>query len=776
MSPNNRPARSTAIAAAPSAGQTAPAPTALTLTEPVAAANPEGPDLTDQLSLERWMVSVTEGEQGSQFFGFRGVLEKLLPPLVDAIRHEAFEAPSHRPGPPPTAARALQEANADPPVVALVGLFRVFDLARLEVAKARIVEEVGAALCDELKVSRLAAAVDRSDGSPPRWPPTLQYQVGLFVTRLVRDCIPLFELKKRRVLVDGEGRIEDYLRIRPELKERLNAAQLESSRPQWWPMIEPPQNWSALAGGGYHALPTALLSARRWVEAEKVQKLIDRSQADLTRVYRAVNHLQQVRWAINVSVLNTADQLFKATAEGNPKSESAIARRSAMKRLKEQAAKLKEQAAIFFPVYLDHRGRIYYRPGPLSPQGGDLSKALLVFAKPRPLGTLAAYRWLLRHGANVLGENGSGRLSAEDQVVLMESITMRARVSAISHDPMSTLGSWIHAADPWRFLAFAFEYGRYLRLTGQDFTSKQYRTDLTWLSPEEQDRKYPVKLNLEFETALPISMDASASGVQHYSLATRDSEGAAVSNLIGGEEPRDLYREVANSTLAAIEHSEDELLQRWHASGLINRSLVLLVMAKQYNLTQRGACRKLQETLEERYAATQDDPESFPFRPYEFFGAALALAKPIWKATKEIISAPEEAIGFLSRSGRRAATAGHSLRWQASSGFPVIQLTPICRSETITTCLSHARKTPANWVHSQDAALLVKTINSLPHDLPIGTVHDCFVMHPADAEQVYCTARDELVEMYKGDPLGKWLDQISARVDYRFVKEESLHP
>ena len=57
-------------------------------------------------------------------------------------------------------------------------------------------------------------------------------------------------------------------------------------------------------------------------------------------------------------------------------------------------------------------------------QGNDLAKALLVFAEPATLASVEGYRWFLRHGANVLGEDGSDKLDAEPD---REELTDRER-------------------------------------------------------------------------------------------------------------------------------------------------------------------------------------------------------------------------------------------------------------------------------------------------------------------------------------------------------------
>ncbi len=103
----------------------------------------------------------------------------------------------------------------------------------------------------------------------------------------------------------------------------------------------------------------------------------------------------------------------------------------------------------------------------------------------------------------------------------MESDEIVTRVMRIAEFPTRDTPLWTRAGDPWSFLAFALEYGRYLDETGYSRARRE-------------------AANLSFETGLPISMDASTSGYQHMALALRDRHDAAATNLLPGPR-RDLY-------------------------------------------------------------------------------------------------------------------------------------------------------------------------------------------------------------------------------------------
>src|SRR5690606_17380310 len=55
-----------------------------------------------------------------------------------------------------------------------------------------------------------------------------------------------------------------------------------------------------------------------------------------------------------------------------------------------------------------------------------------------------------------------------------------------------------------------------------------------------------------YPSSLPIGLDGSCNGLQHYSAALRDPEGGRAVNLIGGEVPSDIYGIVAEKVLAKV--------------------------------------------------------------------------------------------------------------------------------------------------------------------------------------------------------------------------------
>ena len=57
----------------------------------------------------------------------------------------------------------------------------------------------------------------------------------------------------------------------------------------------------------------------------------------------------------------------------------------------------------------------------------------------------------------------------------------------------------------------------------------------------------------EFVSRIPVAMDGSCSGIQHFSAMLRDERGGAAVNLVPQELPADVYRAVAEKVIEQAE-------------------------------------------------------------------------------------------------------------------------------------------------------------------------------------------------------------------------------
>ena len=150
---------------------------------------------------------------------------------------------------------------------------------------------------------------------------------------------------------------------------------------------------------------------------------------------------------------------------------------------------------FYFPHNVDYRGRVYPLPALVNPQGDDLGRNMLLFAKGEQIVDEEDFKWICVHGANMYGTKGT----FEERVKWIKS--REECILASAADPFEEQW-WTDASDPWGFLAFCFEYSKWKK-EGYGYVSY-----------------------------LPVHQDASNNGIQIMSLLLRDEKIGRKVNLI----------------------------------------------------------------------------------------------------------------------------------------------------------------------------------------------------------------------------------------------------
>jgi len=192
------------------------------------------------------------------------------------------------------------------------------------------------------------------------------------------------------------------------------------------------------------------------------------------------------------------------------------------------AQEILEFEQFYFVWRMDFRGRLYPQQTLLHPQAGDMPKSLLLFAKEKPLNE-EGKKWFFVHGANCYGE------------VDKEIFAKRIAWVEEHHDSILSCAReyreekfWKKAGDPFKFLAWCFEYARYLE------------------NPEN------------FTTGIPIAIDGSNNGFQHITALLKDLEGAKKVNVLpscdeaGALKMSDFYAEVAHELQVEMSNKVEE--------------------------------------------------------------------------------------------------------------------------------------------------------------------------------------------------------------------------
>ncbi len=332
--------------------------------------------------------------------------------------------------------------------------------------------------------------------------------------------------------------------------------------PEFAPCVVQPRDWTSPRNGGYY-LPE-VSSMLPLVKVNRRSHLKSLTKAQMPAAYKAINALQSVEWEINTDVLETAKQVQEMDlAIGMPQAEpyrpseapipAELAHlrgsdlRDAMteaqfdkfKAWKQEAneiylrestraaqyiettralscaTKYAQFPALFFVYTMDSRSRVYVRSSLIGPQGGDLQKALVRFHRAEKLGARGRY-WLAVQGANVWGED---KVSFDARVAFIEG--MEEDIRDIAADPI-TFRQWANADKPWQFLAWATEWAALL-----DWEDAGNHAE-------------------DFQSKIPVAMDGSCSGIQHYSAMLADKRGGAAVNLTEADKPSDIYQTVAD--------------------------------------------------------------------------------------------------------------------------------------------------------------------------------------------------------------------------------------
>lgn len=652
-------------------------------------------------------------------------------------------------------------------------------------------------------------AVRRADrfSTWERWTKTERLHVGVKLLDICMASVGIVELTHQKL--DKNQSIK-FVRPLPDTLswiEKKNEV-VSTLRPSYEPMVVQPRDWTNPFDGGYissNIRPLKLVKTKSRAYLEELENV------DMPIVYAAVNALQHTPWQINSQVLEVMSHFWELgnaiaglpSRDGLPmptRPHDIDTNEDSKREWRIQAAKVHRQnlslmgqrvgfnialgtakryeqyRKIFFPYQLDFRGRIYAVPH-LNPQGADYHKALLRFANGRPLGE-EGWKWLAIHGANVAGND---KVSLEDRVHWI--LDNEDEILAIANDPYTHRG-WCGAVGgvdidkPWQFLAFCFEWKGYAE-HGEDFVSK-----------------------------LPVAMDGSCSGLQHFSAMLRDHIGGAAVNLIPSELPQDVYSMVAkkvieqceedlvNGTEDALKHTENgtpyvkngtkSLAKQWLEFGITRKVTKRSVMTLAYGSKEYGFKEQLMEDIiTPAKQACEREGKDFIFQG-DGYQAAQYMARCIWNAVNQVVVKAGEAMKWLQSVASIASSEELPVRWSTPVGFPVMQAYPDLDKRKVKTSingklvyltmyrdkdtLDRRRQTQGiapNFVHSCDAAHMMLTIVRAEQEgiKNFAMIHDSFGTTAGDTEELFRIIRESFVEMYgEVQVIESFRDEIFAKL------------
>lgn len=568
--------------------------------------------------------------------------------------------------------------------------------------------------------------------------------------------------------------------LTPEAEEIIKIRTFDASwaEPMFGPLVVPPKPWTAFDTGVYQdETLAALVPLVRRTTAEQRRAIERDLETPGEPAYlRALNALQATPLRINKRVLEvlnwvvrekcrfgkfpeleppifpklpddfedlpekTQIQLKRDQKQWHVKRRESVANLVVMREDLKTANRMSLVDAFWLGWSFDFRARMY----PVSHfnyHRDDHIKSLFEFAngkpmKPEDLG------WLAIHLANCGDFNKISKASLDDRIQWVED--NEDWLTKIYEDPQGTFDLWNKADKPFQFLAAIFAY-----YSGEDVCH------------------------------LPVSLDGTNSGVQHYAMALRSKEDGHMVNLVPDEKCQDVYQTVANQVIKDLQEDGSDESLKWLDFGITRSTVKRNVMTYGYSSVERGFGDQIIEDLMQplqkdvNYGVLPEHPFG-DYRSQEV--AARHLAKFTYAAVQKVISSVAQGMEFLQSYAHALASEGKSVRWKTPSGFVAVQrytkpdLKRVkiflydreakLRKMSRVTLNSDGpkydtRKAKAgiapNFVHSLDSAHMHLAIcTALDNGIEdFFMIHDSFGTTAADTWVFYHCIRRSIVDMYE---------------------------
>jgi DNA-directed RNA polymerase len=562
------------------------------------------------------------------------------------------------------------------------------------------------------------------------------------------------------------------------------------------PMLVPPRPWSLsnLFQGGYLSDKVKTYPLVKGTNEKDKDRLMSK---DWSEVIPSINALQETPWRVNRKVLDVLEWAMYQRGGGLAglplASDRKLPKEPEGYRVDEQITKdhdklcflihsenrevksrrlltlstiaiaraYRGEREIYFPHNLDSRGRAYPLPVFLNPQGPDSTKALLEFAQGEPIDNDVSACWLAIAGANAFGN---------DKVALQERVDWvqdnEEMIFSIAKDPKHDL-RWQDASEPFQFLRFCFEWADFNR-TGLGFVSH-----------------------------MVVPVDATCSGLQHYSAMLRDEVGGRSVNLVPGLSRQDIYQDVADKVIEQLMEDGSQDAADWIKFGINRKTTKRQVMVVPYSGTFSSCMEYTREAVLEKIK--EGHPIAWDMMNSEEHNRRIVmLSKLIWTAIDLVVIKGKEAMRWISDAARSyTAWANSSVRgtayekrmtWTTPDGFEVVHYRADTKKNQVATYLDGnvrlrlainedtprlsskdmALAVAPNFVHSMDACLLRMSImrgvkEGIQH---YGMVHDSFGVHASKMSLFLAKCvKPAFVDMYQQDVLQQFADKLPAELE-----------
>jgi hypothetical protein len=400
-------------------------------------------------------------------------------------------------------------------------------------------------------------------------------------------------------------------------KEYINILSSSLFNPIKLPMICCPKLWSENEKGAYLLEQFNDLNKNNSLIRQNVYNKDNSIASDIQ--VNTVNYLNSIPFNINKNMLNLLlrewnndkSSIFNNFNKLHPLTENIDEQNSKVKKeiLSHNSkhfiysnilniAALLQDHVIYFPTYLDFRGRIYPISSYLTYQGNDLARSLLLFNKISV--TSSSILEIL------------DLMIVEDDTELKSNIKKSLNFSEIDYVKL--------------YLANVYGYSKWSRNRKINWVNKVVKDFITLydtnfdlfnetvLSKAKEPAQF-LACFLEYKSYLnnkkhvikiPILFDATCSGVQHLSALTTNDKLAKLTNLLAlaEDEPADFYNFCIRSIKETIEKlpiSESVFKEKLNMIDLNRKMLKTSIMTVPYNVTTIGIADKLAENFDKEW-------------------------------------------------------------------------------------------------------------------------------------------------------------------------------
>ena len=535
------------------------------------------------------------------------------------------------------------------------------------------------------------------------------------------------------------------------------------------PMICLPNNWrETLNNGGYLTQKNnTLINVKSKKHFDQILEALKDSSSEKVFL-KAVNILQKTPWRVNKSILAVLDH-FYSTKESMGKD---LSKQILYKQTFKLARDFKDET-YYIPWYLDFRGRMYPSVIPISPQSHDEGRALLLFAFPQTINRdneEHALTNLAVYGFNKYKPN-IGKVSIQKMVSWIES--NESEIFKTAEDPIINHEFWRNASDKYTFLAFCFEWHKIKNASSQNRS-----------------------------TSLPVYVDGTCNGFQHYSALLRDEKAASLVNLIDTDVPGDFYQAIVEK-LHLSANSQGDAATKYLILNHVDRNFIKKsIISAGYGAGEKRrtqvTAHKLSEILLSEFG--QEVPQKIldyhkkesALKTLPFQDEAQTIEKLINDAIRELSPSFLKIRNWLRKANNAICEKGDCIGWENPAGLFVqnyyyeyprheirifigkkphkLLFKDFGAVEGIAILPDKLQSSISpNFIHSMDSAhaafIITKFAEKFSCESPcsIASVHDSFATHATHVDVLQRIIRETFCDIYKQDQLEIFKNQIEKR-------------